>query len=664
MKPIRMLLCVLAVLSAGAGAQSVKELNPASSLSPQRSAASPAIAPASRTRAVPAALTQADVDAYLDGYMPYALQTGDIAGAVVVVVKDGKILTQRGFGYADVKAHRPVDPATTLFRPGSTSKLFTWTSVMQLVQAGKIDLDRDVNDYLDFRIPPAFGKPITMRNLMTHTAGFEETAKYLIGFDPRKSKALGATLKRYVPPRIYAPGAMPSYSNYGATLAGYIVQRVSGEPFAAYVQRHIFAPLGMTHATFVQPLPGPLAASMSRGYNQASLPAEKFELVDMAPAGGLSASGGDMARFMIAHLANGGPLLDARTTRIMHTTVDTPISGLPGMALGFYHEDRNGMTIIGHAGDLNFFHSDLHLYLDKGVGLFMSFNSAGKAGSAHVVREHLFDDFTNRYFPATATALPTLSTAKDHGALMVGHYVSSRGSQTTFLRLLSLLGQANVSQNDNDTISVSALVDGAGNPKRWREVRPFQWVEVNGSDLLGAVVENGRVVRFAPAGFAPIIEFLPAPAAFDAGWILPVASVALAIVVLSALAWPIVALVRRRYHHKTGVTGRPLLLHRGSRATAWIIALVAVGWFGIVGVLSSDASAFDGRLDVWMRLLQLGLLLAIVGAALTIWNTFARVSRPGRHRLSSAWEIALAGSAVFLIWLALDVRLLTPSLNF
>src|SRR3954469_16457210 len=265
-----------------------------------------------------AQLSQQDVDTWLDGVMPYALQTGDIAGAVVVVVKDGQILTQRGFGYADVARQQPVDPAATMFRPGSVSQLFTWTAVMQLVQAGKLDLDRDVNDYLDFRIPPKFGKPITLRNLMTHTPGFEETIKYLILYQPSKVAPLGKVLSRWVPDRIYAPGTMPAYSNYGAALAGYIVERASGEPFDAYVQRHIFAPLGMAHSSFEQPLPAPLAGMMSQGYKQASQPAGKFELVSVAPAGSLSSTGSDMARFMIAHLANGGPLLDPKTATLMH----------------------------------------------------------------------------------------------------------------------------------------------------------------------------------------------------------------------------------------------------------------------------------------------------------------------------------------------------------
>jgi hypothetical protein len=191
-------------------------------------------------------------------YMPYALHVGDIAGAVVAVVKDGKVLTERGYGYSDVEKRAPVDPKRTLFRPGSVSKLVTWTAVMQLVEQGKIDLDADVNQYLDFKIPPRDGKPVTMRNIMQHTAGFEEQAKGVLSDDPN-APGFEALLKQWVPHRVFPAGSTPAYSNYGASLAGYVVQRLSGEPFNAYVEKHIFAPLDMQLSTFRQPLPANLA---------------------------------------------------------------------------------------------------------------------------------------------------------------------------------------------------------------------------------------------------------------------------------------------------------------------------------------------------------------------------------------------------------------------
>ncbi len=139
---------ILGALALPAAAQSPTALGPTVSPSPVHLLPKLVVAPAPVGGAL---LTKADADAFLDGFVPYAIDQADIAGGVVVVVKDGQVLTERGFGYSDIKSRKPVDPETTMFRPGSTSKLFTWTSVMQLVQAGKLDLDRDVNDYLDFR---------------------------------------------------------------------------------------------------------------------------------------------------------------------------------------------------------------------------------------------------------------------------------------------------------------------------------------------------------------------------------------------------------------------------------------------------------------------------------------------------------------------------------
>src|SRR5262249_26964561 len=144
-----------------------------------------------------------------------------------------------------------------------------------------------------------------LRNVMTHTTGFEETIKNLMTDDPRMQRSLAHSLKDWVPERMYPPGEVPSYSNYGAALAGYIVQRVSGEPFEQYIARNIFRPLDMNHSTFVQPLPKQFAADMSKGYARASGEAKPFELISMTPAGGLSASADDLTRFMMAHLNDG-----------------------------------------------------------------------------------------------------------------------------------------------------------------------------------------------------------------------------------------------------------------------------------------------------------------------------------------------------------------------
>ena len=315
-----------------------------------------------------AQLTAEDVNAWLDGYMPGALRTADIPGAVVVVVKDGKVLPARGFGYADADKRTPGDPDRTLFRPGSVSKLITWTAVMQLVEQGKLNLDQDVNTYLDFKIPPYEGKPITLRQIMTHTAGFEEAVKGLIVLDPKQHVPLEKYMKRWTPTRIFAPGTTPAYSNWATSLSAYIVQRVSGEDFDAYLDRHIFAPLGMRNSTFRQPLPANLAGLMATGYVGGK--AKQFEFVEPAPAGAMSSSGTDMARVMIAHLQNGQldgqTILQPATAQTLHNSPLGPVNPmslmppLNRMELGFFETNINGREVTGHLGDTIAFHTSFH----------------------------------------------------------------------------------------------------------------------------------------------------------------------------------------------------------------------------------------------------------------------------------------------------------------
>ncbi len=211
-------------------------------------------------------LEAADLEAFFDGIFPLQLERSDIAGASVLVMKDGNVLLEKGYGYADVKTKKAVDPGATIFRLASISKLFTWVSVMQLVEEGRLNLDTDVNHYLDFQIRAAFDKPITLRNLMTHTGGFEESGDDIIITDPKQAVSLRQYLIDNQPMRIFPPGEIPAYSNYGVGLASYIVQRASGEPFERYVQEHIFTPLGMTHSTFYQPVKKSLANLPSEGY--------------------------------------------------------------------------------------------------------------------------------------------------------------------------------------------------------------------------------------------------------------------------------------------------------------------------------------------------------------------------------------------------------------
>lgn len=481
----------------------------APAIAPKPAAEAQKAAPPVTTPLAPSAtLTKQDVDSWLDGFVSFALKRGDLAGAVIVVVKDGQVLTQRGFGYADAAERTPVDPARTLFRPGSVSKLFTWTAVMQQVEAGKINLDADVNTYLDFKIPLKDGKPVTMRQLMTHTAGFEEHGKLTMFEDKKFQIPLGDLVKGGIPNRIYAPGTTPSYSNYGTALAGYIVERVTKMSFDDYVEQRIFQPLGMAQSTFRQPLPKGFAPWMATGYRQLSAGPSKFEIVGPSPAGGLSSTGADMAKFMIAHLNQGAGLMKPETARTMHDTPLTILPPLNRMELGFFETNINGRQVIAHLGDTQLFHTALHLFAKENVGIYMSFNATGEQASVGPVRRALFEDFADRYLPGSEMPATRVDakTSAEHARMLAGNWLNSRRAETNFYAIASLLGQVKISVGPKGELIVPAARDLNGKPAKWVETAPFVWHNADGHGRLAAQVVDGKAVRWSIDGISPFME--------------------------------------------------------------------------------------------------------------------------------------------------------------
>ncbi len=607
-----------------------------------------------------AAMVKSDVDAWLDGYMPYALKRGDAAGAVVVVVKDGKVLTQRGFGYADVEARRPVDPETTLFRQASVSKLMTWTAVMQQVEAGKIDLDRDVNAYLDFKIPAYGGKPVTMRNLMTHTAGFEEVQRGLNSYDPKGVPPLGVVIKRQVPHRIFAPGTTPAYSNYGTSLAAYIVERVSGIPYNIYVEQRIFAPAGMTRSSFRQPLPTALRPLVASGYMLGSGKPGKFEMNSLAPSGGLTASGADMGRFMLAHLGDGGSLMKPATAAQMHTTILRLVPPLNGMALGFYEQNINGRKALSHAGDSLNFHSQLWLFPEEKVGIYMSMNAAGTQNVSGPIRSYLFEAFADRYFPfEQRDGRVDAATAREHARMMVGTYNKTRRLESSFLKAMELTGgQVKVTLDSDGGIRLSLASGLGGQVRKWVEIEPFVWREQGGKMRLAAKVENGRVVRFSLDSASPYLAFEPVPWYQSSAWITPALLASLGALLLTAIAWPASALARRRYGVKSDLAPAALKSYRLTRGFAALAVAVMAGWLLFASKLLSDFSSLSGELDAALIALQIATPLIFLGLlAGAMWN-IRHVWTSRRGRFAKFWSIILLMSAVILLWVGLGFHLI------
>lgn len=633
---------------------------------PRPAVTSPAAGPATpeATGATARPLEAADLGAWLDGMVPYALKSGDIAGMVISVVKDGKVLLQKGYGLADVEARVPMDAATSLVRPGSTAKLLTWTAVMQLVQQGKIDLDRNVNDYLDFRIEEAYGKPITMRHLMNHRAGFEEGLKDLMAYDPALAQTTERYLKEHPRPMLFAPGTVPGYSNYGVALAGYIVQRLSGMPFETYVERHIFKPLGMHHSTFVQPLPKDFPGFLSKGYEVASGAPSPFELVITSPAGGLTTTAADMGRFMLAHLGQGSldgvPMLDAATTARMHASSHEGLPGFGTMAHGFFRLTQNGRTVLGHGGDTIVYHTELTLLPDDGVGIYFTFSSRGKDSAAYGARKELMDGFMDRYFPPPpGPAQATLASAVADAQHIAGRYQSSRRVENGFLRLFYLLQQTVITANPDGTIT---LPDGLGEIATYREVGPQLWRRVDGEQLLAlrevdgvktvidsenptSVLQADRFVNSAPLNVGILLlSFL--------------------VLLAALLAWPLGALLRRADRASSGATPEVRRLRRIQRVAVLVSLLYAAAWFMMVKpILSVQVTVYHSGIDWLVGLLQASGLLAIGAAGAGVWVAW-RMWRSGATRWTRAWAVLVALALLGMVWLGFVGQLIGWNLNY
>ena len=640
-------------------AQTKKETTPPSSAR-ETTAVETKLAPAQAS--ITHELTGADLEAFLDGMMPPQLQRENIAGAAIAVVKDGKLIFAKGYGFSDVEKRTPVTADNTLFRPGSISKLFTWTSVMQLAEQGKLDLDKDVNEYLDFKIPPAYGKPITLKNIMTHTAGFEELARDLFVSDAQHMHSLEQFLKHHVPERIFPPGVVPAYSNYATALAGYIVQRVSGKSFDQYAQDNIFSLLDMQKTTFVQPLPENLKPLMSNGYKKASEKVQPFEFVEAYPAGSVSTTAKDMSNFMIAHLQNGSfadkRILKPETAKQMHSRLYGTDDRLNAMAYGFYEESRNGRRIIGHGGDTVFFHSDLHLILDENVGFFVSYNSAGQGETSP--RTILFEAFLDRYFPLTPPAGEKAERGTADAKEIAGFYKSSRRFDSSFLTLTTPLGEPRVILNSDATISVDPLKGANGELKKFEEIAPFLFREVHGQDHIG--FKKDAAGRWQFQLDYPFFIFQKVGLFEGKFFNIGLLCFGLGVLGLTVLLWPVAAIARKHYGKPLDYPLSDSRLRLLTRIVSILFLLFFVGWLSVLS-LSDDPNGING-LPPWIVAFGILGVTCTIGAILVCLNAVRSLRNPSRWIWTKLHDIVLALACLALVWFAFTWNLMNFDIHY
>ena len=569
---------------------------------------------------------RAEMELFMDSLLKKQMEEYHIAGAAVSVVKDGKLFFAKGYGYADLENKIPVDPEQTVFKIGSVTKLFTWTAVMQLVEQGKLDLDADINTYLDFHIPDTYPQPITLKHLLTHTAGFEDLHLDMVKLKSDELLLPREWLISHMPGRVRPPGECAAYSNYGAALAGYIVARVSGQTYSQYVQEHILNPLDMKSSTAQWSTPLDLRARESIGYmydDGAFLVFPNLiSQVDLFPAGIIRASVNDMARFMIAHLQDGrysdtsiteARILKEATAQEMHSTLFTPDPRILGTTYGFFDFSDNGQRAIGHSGEAEPMESLLLLLPDQNLGVFVAYNSID---AAPLTRQHFGFQraFFDHYYPAPTVApiQPPADFAR-RADRFVGVYKVTRTSYTTLEKYLTF-ASVEVRNPGDGTLLLSTPYG------EWRivEVEPLYFRQVNGPFHFVFHQDRQGRITYLFTDFTPMMAFEKLQWYETLGFNMPLLLISL-LIFLSMLLVALIRAIRNRLNRDRNPGPR------GTRVANWLILGICIlNLLFVVGtVVWGEQIMRFGVPLIYKIVLGLGVLSAILTIGALIYTVLA-----------------------------------------
>lgn len=597
-------------------------------------------------------------EAYVDGLATALLAREDLAGLVVSVVRDDRVLLAKGYGMASFDPPRPADGETTLFRIGSVAKTFAYTAAMQLVAEGRLSLDDLVND----RLPPAlalpddgFAEPIRVRHLLTHTAGFEDSGLgHLFVRDPAAVPLPEDYLVRHRPRRVRAPGTVASYSNYGVAVLGAVIAHVSGMPFVDYVEQRLTGPLGMRRTTFRDPLPAgdprgadaALAAGIATGYSRqdgAFVVGTHEYTGHIAAVGGASATASDMARWMRMHLnagvLDGVRVLPEPVARSMREPSFRNGPRTPAIAHGFLTHPLGRYETWGHGGATLYFHTGMALVPERGIGVFVSSNTdIARAPVAEFVRRVL-----ERLLPdALASARPVAVDPATLGRY-AGTWRSNRRNYTSLEKLPIAFGsETTIRAGEDGTLRVSA----GGETTRYVPVGTDLFQEAEGHARLEFLAgADGLPDRYVGGYGLAVVERVQR-----------VDSIALlGLALLLALGVAAMRLAGAFRREKRGQPTRPgLPMVRGlalGSALAWIALVVVLGIATSGMVADRAAVMFDFpsptlRLAVWLALLATILAALELLALVAVWRGGWRAWPKLRFTVGA---VLLASTAV-LLW--------------
>lgn len=438
-------------------------------------------------------IDRASLETLVDSVITAGIAQEKIPGAGFIFVQNGKVVWSRGYGVADLARGGGVSPESTVWRIGSISKVVTATAVMQLVDRGKVDLDAPVSRYVKrVTIPSTYPEPVTVRHLLTHTAGFDEIRP---GTQAETKEGV-LPLDRFLDGklvRVRPPGKTIAYSTYGITLAGLLVEEVSGLPFEAYLRQNIWEPLGMTRSSI--DVPAALQGNVAVGYEaegDAIVP-QPWEWYHTTPASSVNGTLADMARFMIAHLeggaVNGKRILSQKSASEMKRRQISMHPSVPGYCLGFGEDFVGKQRVVEHGGNMAGFSTLMVLIPEARAGFFVVNQFEGSG-----LRDQLKGALLERFFPASrerrAVPSPLPSVAKVNAPRFAGEYGALPSCWSCDPP--RIWGRITVTANEDGTLGFAR--------KRWVWVEGTRFVREDGTGYIVFREDEKGSVRELHAG--------------------------------------------------------------------------------------------------------------------------------------------------------------------
>lgn len=375
------------------------------------------------------------VTEFLNNYDSSNIDHTKTPGWTTAVYQKDSLSLTLGYGYTSIDTQEKVT-ADAVFRLASVSKIFTAIAVMQLVEQGKVSLSEDIQNYVPFNLNLKYA--VTLKQLLTHTAGFEDKFYGDSSLDRENMQELGDHLLYFLPKQVYVPGEIIAYSNYGNALAAYIVEAVTKTPFWKYVDAHILKPLDMQHSGYM--LNANLENKLVSGYDYTgnTLVKQPYSWVHRYPASSMLSTSEDMLKLIEALLNDGigkkGRILSKESINTMFSSHFSQDEELPGMSLAWMpFLGKNGETGFWHDGSMLGYHASLVILPEKKAGYFIASNSRYR-NITFGLRYALVNNFFNN--PPKQHLTPTENILFDDFS---GHYVSSRKNYTTFEKMASLL---------------------------------------------------------------------------------------------------------------------------------------------------------------------------------------------------------------------------------